>query len=69
MDPLSEVLAIRSAMEKRGMSFMIHADAAWGGYFATKAKPMPMDGREEYAFSIGLNDWSFRQLLSLGRAE
>ena len=35
VDPLSEVLAIREEYRKVGMEFVIHVDAAWGGYFAS----------------------------------
>ncbi|KAL4947125.1 pyridoxal phosphate-dependent transferase [Aspergillus filifer] len=35
VDRLSEILRIRQLFQKRGSSFLVHADAAWGGYFAT----------------------------------
>lgn len=35
VDPLSEVLAIREEYRKAGLEFVIHVDAAWGGYFAS----------------------------------
>ena len=71
VDPLSEVLEIRKSMEEQGMSFMIHVDAAWGGYFATKVKTSGPLGPERggYAFSIQLNDWTNKQLLCLRQAE
>lgn len=70
VDPLLEVIEIRKSMAKQGMSFMIHVDAAWGGYFATKAKPRPKRCPEtESSFSIELNDWSYNQLRHLGQAE
>jgi len=57
VDPLSKIFEISKSMEKRGMSFMIHVDVAWGGYFATKTKPRPMKNPEdEYTYSIELND-------------
>lgn len=31
VDPLDEMVALRSALQEEGMSFVIHADAAWGG--------------------------------------
>lgn len=53
-------------MQKRGMSFMIHADAAWGGYFATKVElEVKMPAGPEYAFSIPLNKWALQQLYAL----
>ncbi|KAJ7039950.1 hypothetical protein C8F04DRAFT_1178305 [Mycena alexandri] len=35
VEPLSEVLALREKYHSLGLSFLVHADAAWGGYFAT----------------------------------
>ncbi|XRM42698.1 hypothetical protein ABZX51_005909 [Aspergillus tubingensis] len=35
VDNLKEIVKIRDDFEKMGMSFLLHADAAWGGYFAT----------------------------------
>jgi len=35
VDRLTEILALRRKFQARGLSFLVHADAAWGGYFAT----------------------------------
>lgn len=35
VDPLSEILSIREEYRKAGLEFIIHVDAAWGGYFAS----------------------------------
>ncbi|KAF8892114.1 pyridoxal phosphate-dependent transferase [Infundibulicybe gibba] len=35
VDPLVEVLALRKKYQAKGLSFMVHCDAAWGGYFAS----------------------------------
>ncbi|KAF4616928.1 hypothetical protein D9613_008569 [Agrocybe pediades] len=35
VDPLAEILALRSEYQLKGLSFIVHADAAWGGYFAS----------------------------------
>ena len=35
VDDLKLILEIRQEMEARGMTFYIHVDAAWGGYFAS----------------------------------
>jgi glutamate/tyrosine decarboxylase-like PLP-dependent enzyme len=32
VDPLDEVVGIREEMRPRGLTFSLHADAAWGGY-------------------------------------
>ncbi|THH16889.1 hypothetical protein EW146_g3821 [Bondarzewia mesenterica] len=70
LDPVGEVIAIRERMQKLGMSFMIHADAAWGGYFATKVTLAKKKRPEsEYAFSIPLNEWANDQLRNLKRVD
>ncbi|KAF4543741.1 Pyridoxal-dependent decarboxylase domain protein [Lasiodiplodia theobromae] len=35
VDPLGKIVAMRRRFQARGLSFAIHADAAWGGYFAS----------------------------------
>ncbi len=35
VDPLVEILALREEYRGKGLEFMIHADAAWGGYYAS----------------------------------
>jgi glutamate/tyrosine decarboxylase-like PLP-dependent enzyme len=35
VDPLKDILALREEFRSRGLEFTIHADAAWGGYFAS----------------------------------
>ncbi|KAM0437882.1 hypothetical protein ACHAPT_002247 [Fusarium lateritium] len=36
VDRLTEILSLRKKFqEEHGLSFLVHADAAWGGYFAT----------------------------------
>jgi len=45
VDPLHGILAARKRLEKDGLSFVIHADAAWGGYFASMLVERPT--REE----------------------
>ncbi|KAH9482174.1 L-tyrosine decarboxylase [Psilocybe cubensis] len=35
VDRITEILKLRQKYEALGLSFAIHADAAWGGYFAT----------------------------------
>ena len=33
VDPLAGLLELRRGFQARGLNFMVHADAAWGGYF------------------------------------
>ncbi len=35
VDPLDDMLALRDEFRDQGMEFTIHANAAWGGYFAS----------------------------------
>ncbi|EKG20154.1 Pyridoxal phosphate-dependent decarboxylase [Macrophomina phaseolina MS6] len=35
VDPLGQILAQRRRFQARGLSYVVHADAAWGGYFAS----------------------------------
>lgn len=40
VDRLTEVLQLRKKFQdEHGLSFLVHADAAWGGYFATMLNP------------------------------
>ncbi|KAI1110545.1 pyridoxal-dependent decarboxylase domain-containing protein [Nemania sp. NC0429] len=35
VDPLCRILALRKKFQVEGLSFIVHADAAWGGYFCS----------------------------------
>ena len=35
VDPLDDILALRDEFAARGLSFLVHADAAWAGYFCS----------------------------------
>lgn len=35
VDPLKKILELREEFSQKGLQFTVHADAAWGGYFAT----------------------------------
>lgn len=45
VDPLAEMLAVRAEFAGRNLAYPIHADAAFGGYFATLRRP-PARGRD-----------------------
>ncbi|KAB8217597.1 pyridoxal-dependent decarboxylase domain protein [Aspergillus novoparasiticus] len=45
VDRLDEILAMRRRFQDRGLSFLVHADAAWGGYFASMIPRHLMDPR------------------------
>ncbi|KAH9179372.1 pyridoxal phosphate-dependent transferase [Lactarius sanguifluus] len=49
VDPLSQILALRRKYQQQGLSFLIHADAAWGGYFRSMLVPNPgLTGSESH---------------------
>jgi glutamate/tyrosine decarboxylase-like PLP-dependent enzyme len=67
VDPLVDLLALRDHCRARGLDFVIHADAAWGGYLASLireddagtppiAKPIP---------AVPLSDYVTRQFEAL----
>ncbi|SFO28089.1 Pyridoxal-dependent decarboxylase conserved domain-containing protein [Chitinophaga sp. YR627] len=35
VDPLKDIVAVREEFRQKGLNFVIHGDAAWGGYFAS----------------------------------
>ncbi|KAK3986129.1 pyridoxal phosphate-dependent transferase [Cladorrhinum sp. PSN332] len=46
VDPLRKILGLRQRFQAKGLSFIVHGDAAWGGYFATMLPrgPTPLPG-------------------------
>ncbi|KAF9463112.1 pyridoxal phosphate-dependent transferase [Collybia nuda] len=67
VDPVDKMLQLRDEMQTKGLSFMVHADAAWGGYFASKMVEPVFRGPQmpEYAFSIPLSSHTNSQMLRL----
>ncbi len=49
IDPIGQILNIRRSVERRGSSFWVHVDAAWGGYFRTILRPS-LDENIQVAF-------------------
>ncbi|KAH9946373.1 PLP-dependent transferase [Epithele typhae] len=41
VDPLDEMVKLRDEFAAKGLSFIVHADAAWGGYFASMIRDEP----------------------------
>lgn len=35
VDSLAKIIEVRDEFQTKGLSFLVHADAAWGGYFCT----------------------------------
>ncbi|KAL3465417.1 pyridoxal-dependent decarboxylase conserved domain protein [Aspergillus heterothallicus] len=57
VDRLSEILRIRQRFQRRGLSFLVHADAAWGGYFASML-PRSIKKQED-PLKDGISDQGF----------
>ncbi|PYH37756.1 group II decarboxylase [Aspergillus neoniger CBS 115656] len=38
-DPRERIIELREVYMKKGLSFIVHCDAAWGGYFASTLEP------------------------------
>ncbi|KAK8121519.1 Pyridoxal-dependent decarboxylase conserved domain [Apiospora kogelbergensis] len=69
-DPLAEIIQIREEYQKKkGVSFAVHCDAAWGGYFASLLRRR--GGREgtPYVPAMPLNPYTKKQLQALKHAD
>jgi hypothetical protein len=75
VDPLTEILGLRTEFEKLGLSFVVHCDAAWGGYFASCVREpltdieQDMKGDPEYVPILAVSPYTRQQLLALGEAD
>lgn len=52
VDRLSHILSMRQRFQAEGLSFLVHADAAWGGYFATMLPRDLMDMPSEHGMAL-----------------
>ena len=76
VDSLSDIVDLRDEMRQKGLSFVIHADAAWGGYFASMIRretppgksPIFKDGRD-FVPHVGLRESTRKQLEQLVEAD
>lgn len=54
VDQLDEIVKIKEKLQQeKGMSFTIHVDGAWGGYFASMRRPK---GQAQTGYSLGFRD-------------
>lgn len=44
VDPLADILNLRRKYQAKGLSFVVHCDGAWGGYFASMIRNNPASG-------------------------
>ena len=72
IDPLDEIIKLRDEFSAKGLTFIVHADAAWGGYFASMIRDPPPILRgpigDEYVPSITMRDYCVKQFDALKNA-
>jgi glutamate/tyrosine decarboxylase-like PLP-dependent enzyme len=73
VDPLDGILEMRDVLQRSGLSFVVHADAAWGGYFAAVLRPDEGPPSEEAPreppAEVEMSGYVTAQLSALGRAD
>jgi len=81
VDPLDEVIELRDEYQQKGLSFIVHADAAWGGYFASMIRDPPpgapsrwddeldVEGSRDFVPSITMRESSVKQFHALANAD
>ena len=69
VDKLDEIIEVRKAMQKQGFSFLIHADAAWGGYFASMLQNSDNFTESGLIPLIGLHGDTIRHLKAMKNAD
>ncbi|KAK4224626.1 pyridoxal phosphate-dependent transferase [Podospora fimiseda] len=72
-DPLAEIIQVRNDYQKNhGVSFAIHCDAAWGGYFASMLRSRKPRGPGDflpYVPAMPLSPYTAKQLQNLKDAD
>lgn len=74
VDPLADIVAMREEYRHAGLEFTIHADAAWGGYFASILRPDPHATAKDLAQlpfipELAMSDYVNTQYQSLGAVD
>lgn len=81
VDPLVSVLKLRQQFEKKGLSFVVHCDGAWGGYFASCIRETDImknirlkeaglaKGASSFVPTMALTPYTRKQLAWYGRAD
>jgi glutamate/tyrosine decarboxylase-like PLP-dependent enzyme len=70
VDPVTAVLDLRQQFRRRGLEFAIHADAAWGGYFASLLwGEFPVEPDLDNTPLLPLSDYVSKQFQSLHQVE
>jgi glutamate/tyrosine decarboxylase-like PLP-dependent enzyme len=77
VDPLADIIRLREELRLKGLEFEIHADGAWGGYFASILRPDPhataqdhaMQARKKQAPTMSMSPYVMTQYKALGNAD
>ncbi|CAE6425005.1 unnamed protein product [Rhizoctonia solani] len=74
VDPIKDVWELRNKYQKLGLSFALHADAAWGGYFTSLLREerlwaLPIDPGNKYVPELALSAHTRTQLDHLKYAD
>lgn len=71
IDPVGDILALREEFQRRGLSFVVHADGAWGGYHRSLINEPFELPRAQLAqpINVPLSAHSERHLRALGGAD
>jgi glutamate/tyrosine decarboxylase-like PLP-dependent enzyme len=67
-DPIVEISTARTEFQARGLSFAIHCDATWGGYFTSMIREAPtVPGKPELSYvpPMPLQPYTVAQLKKL----
>ncbi|MEL6954946.1 MAG: pyridoxal-dependent decarboxylase [Pseudomonadota bacterium] len=67
VDPIAEIEALRVEYAAKGLSFALHVDAAWGGYFASMLRPPK--GQDGFTPSDPLSPHVTRHLHAVAQAD
>ncbi|KAE8356184.1 pyridoxal phosphate-dependent transferase [Aspergillus coremiiformis] len=68
-DPLDDIIRLRKEFEAKGLSFAIHCDAAWGGYFCTTITDDSIAPFLPIVPTLTLNKCTIRHLRALQYAD
>ena len=68
VDPLVDILNLRRKYQQKGLSFVVHCDGAWGGYFASMI-PSQKDGGENIVPVQALQPYTRDQLKAYSEAD
>ena len=76
VDPLAEVTAMREEYRKAGLEFVVHVDAAWGGYFASILKEPADEARvaeenlsEQHTPALNMSRYVTEQYIAIPKAD